>query len=162
MDILTQKNMLLKLVLVLIVLNLLLLGYCGWKAMYHPQPQDRNQPVPQSELSELLKKELGLTPEQADSLKKIRADFFDQEIIISEETRKKRDSMNELMFHTNANDSLLKQLAAGVAANEYKMEVLRIEQAAKMRSLCKPDQLKKLNKLVKEVRDYLKPAPVNK
>lgn len=158
MDILTQKNTLKKLVVVLALFNLLWLGYFGWKTFLHKQQQNTNAPVPQSELSQLLKNELGLSEQQADSLQTIRAAFFEKEKKISDETRIKRDSMNKLMFSENANDSLLKQLAAGVSANEHEMELLRIEQAAKLRTLCNKYQLKKLNSLIKEVRDYLKPA----
>lgn len=115
-------------------------------------------PVPQAELSEVLKNELGLSARQTDSLKIIRADFFDKEKILSENTRMKRDSMNLFMFSENSNDSLLVKLATEVSANEYKMELLRIEQAAQLRNIFTDLQLKKLNGVIKEIRDYLKPA----
>lgn len=156
MDIFSQKKFLLRLVIILIVLNLALIGFFWWRSS-----QDGKPPGPpgagQQELSGILKKELNLSEKQTADFNTIRAEFFEKEKILSEIIRSKRDSMNMMMFSENANDSLLKQLAAGVSSNEYKMELLRIEQAAKLRELCKPEQLKKLNSLIKEVRDYLKP-----
>lgn len=157
MDILSQKKLLVRLVIVLVVLNLALMGFFGWKyfkrSFKKPGSQTNN-----TELAVILKKELGLSDTQADSLKKIRTAFFDKEKILSETIRAQRDSMNHLMFSAGNNDSTLKALAAGVAGNEYQMELLRIEQSAQLRSICNPEQLKKLEKLVREIRDYLKPA----
>ncbi len=144
-------------VVVLVVLNLASLGYIAWKA-YHQKSKKSDMPVPQTELSEVLKNELGLSARQTDSLKIIRADFFDKEKILSENTRLKRDSMNLFMFSENSNDSLLVKLATEVSSNEYKMELLRIEQAAQLRNIFTDLQLKKLNGVIKEIRDYLKPA----
>lgn len=154
MDILAQRNLLIKIVAVLTVLNLVLLGYMAWKTFRH---DEAHKPVPQSQLSQVLQKELGLTQQQADSLKAIRAGFFEREKALSDATRAKRDSMNKLMFGESTDDALLKRLASEVSANEYQMELLRIEQAAQLRTVCTPEQLKKLNKLVIEIRDYLKP-----
>jgi hypothetical protein len=61
------------------------------------------------------------------------------------------------MFSKNANDSNLKQWATDIANAENKMEMLRIEQANQLRSICNPAQLEKFEILVKEIRDYLKP-----
>ena len=71
--------------------------------------------------------------------------------------RSERDSMNLQMFNINTNEEKLKQLALNVSQNEYKMELLRIEQARQLKSICTPKQLEKFSSLVKEIRDYFKP-----
>lgn len=156
MDILSQRKLLVRLVVVLSLLNLALLGFFGWE-YFMRSPRKPPKGPDNKELSAVLKKELGLSAAQGDSLQKIRAVFFDREKMLSEATRAKRDSMNQLMFTGNNNDELLKKLAAGVAENEYRMELLRIEQAAQLRNICTTEQLRKLEGLVKEIRDYLRP-----
>lgn len=156
MDILSQRKFLLRLVMVLAILNLALIGFFGWKYARKGHKKQENK-TGSKELASVLKKELGLSGAQADSLEKIRAVFFEKEKALSEMTRAKRDSMNQFMFAAVNNDSVLKALAAGVAENEYKMELLRVEQAARLRTICSPEQLKKLESLVREIRDYLKP-----
>lgn len=161
MDILSQKKSLIRILILMVVLNLTLIVYIGWKVFAHKGKG--NEPILQpKELSEFLKKELQLTNNQADSLQKIRANFFEKETLLTTETRAKRDSMNMLMFNENINDSLLRKLAESVAANEYKMEELRINQAIQFRNLLTTHQNKNLNKLVKEIRDYLKPENIHK
>jgi ribosome biogenesis GTPase A len=61
------------------------------------------------------------------------------------------------MFNKSINDTLILSLAKRVSQNEYKMELLRFEQAKKFKTLCTPEQLEKFNDLVIEIRDYFKP-----
>lgn len=156
MDILNQRKMLFRLVVALTLLNLGLIGFFGWKHFTRNHKKEGKE-INTAGLAALLKKELGLSSTQADSLVTIRSAFFEQEKTLSETTRAKRDSMNQLMFTAGNNDSVLRSLAGRVAENEYRMELLRIQQASQLRAICNSDQLKKLERLVKEVRDYLKP-----
>ncbi len=156
MDIISQNKFLMRLVILLAFLNLALLVFFGWRYFNRKQKKEDKR-VNNIELASLLKKELGFTNTQADSLNKIRTAFFEKEKLLTEETRAKRDSMNQLMFSTGNNDEVLKRLAAGVAENEQKMELLRIEQASQVRNMCNAEQLRKLEELVREIRDYLKP-----
>ena len=48
-------------------------------------------------------------------------------------------------------------LAKRVSEYEYKMELLRYEQAQQFKSICTPEQREKFEALVKEIRDYFKP-----
>jgi len=157
MDIFSQKKILISAVIVLLLFNLLLVGILGF-GLFRPKPQPQPRPVDETELAAVLKKELNLSEQQAEELRNIRTQFFQKEQIITGIIRSKRDSMNLLMFGDNANDTFLKQLAAGVSENEYNMELLRIDQAEKLRTICNGEQIKKLQKLVKEVRDYLRPV----
>lgn len=156
MDIFSQKKFLLRLVIILIVLNLALIGFFWWRSSQAGKPP-RPPRAGQRELSGILKKELNLSEKQTVDFNTIRAEFFEKEKILSEAIRSKRDSMNIMMFSKNANDEQLKSLATGVSEGEYKMELLRIEQASRLRSICTPEQLVKFETLVKEIIDYLKP-----
>ena len=139
------------------IFNLILVGILSF-GPFRPKQKPQPKPVDETELAAVLKKELNLSQQQAQELRNIRTQFFQKEQILTGVIRSKRDSMNLLMFGDNANDTLLKQLAAGVSENEYNMELLRIDQAEKLRTICNGDQIKKLQKLVKEIRDYLRPV----
>lgn len=156
MDIFSQKKFLVRLIIILVALNIAFIGFFWWnnKQLGRPPRPTHNS---QQELSALLKKELNLTDKQTQDFNKIRTDFFEKEKTLSEVIRNKRDSMNLMMFSKNADDEQLKLLASGVAENEHRMELLRIDQAARLRSICTPGQLLKFEALIREIRDYLKP-----
>lgn len=152
MDIFSQRKLLIRITILLAVLNISLIAFFSWKAFHF-----REGPPPQHDMIALLKKELQLSDTQAAAFKKIRDRFFEEEKILGETIRSKRDSINAIMYSRNSSDSLLAQYAASVAENEHKMELLRIEQAKQLRGVCSPEQLDKFETLVKEIRDYLKP-----
>lgn len=156
MDIFSQRKILVTAIVVLVLLNLSLVGIVGF-GLFSPKQKLQPKPADEMELASILKQELDLSPQQAEELKNIRTEFFQREQIITRSIRSKRDSMNLLMFGNNSNDTLLKRLAVDVSQGEYNMELLRIEQAAKLRTICDAGQLSRLQKLVKEIRDYLRP-----
>lgn len=158
MDIFSQKRFLQRLVVLLLVSNLILAGFYLWKMNDKGSGKGTApRPVKQQDLPGVLQKELGLTDSQALVLKGIRSSFFEKEKQLSDTIRQKRDSMNQLMFSGNAVDSLLRELGKTVSDYEYKMELLRVEQARQVRNICTPDQQQQLENLVREIRDYLKP-----
>lgn len=156
MDIFSQKKFLVRLVVFLSLLNITVISVFAWKeidAYSRPhKPREKG-----AALANILQKELNLTEAQTKLFNNIRMDFFSKEKALSEIIRSQRDSMNGIMFSKNANDGQLKALAAGIAQNENRMELLRIEQASSLRAVCTPEQLLKFEKLINEIRDYLKP-----
>jgi Spy/CpxP family protein refolding chaperone len=156
MDILIQRKRLTWLVSILALLNLLLIGFFWWK-MEHAAAKPRPQRPGTDELTTLLSKELNLTQPQVKALQEIRQAFLVKEDTLSKLLRSRRDSMNQLMFGPAPADSILVRLAADVSKNEYEMELLRIEQASQLRKLLTPTQQANMEKLVREIRDYLKP-----
>lgn len=158
MDIFSQTRFLQRLVVLLIISNLLIAGFYWWRFNEFGESKAKDpRPVKQQELPALLKKELGLSDSQANRLGKIRAAFFEKEKLLSDSIRSMRDSMNQLMFGMEIHDQALEKLGEAVSAYEYKMEMLRVDQARDVRELCTPEQRIRLEKLVREIRDYLKP-----
>jgi Spy/CpxP family protein refolding chaperone len=156
MDIFAKNKLLKWCVAALLIINVLVLG-----AFFLKEYSQHNQrpiiPDDFRDVSGILQKELDLTPIQAEQMKKIRADFYAKEKLLSFTIRGERDSMNMIMFNKNRDDSLVKLLARDVAENEYKMELLRLEQAQQLKTICTPQQLEKFDKLVIEIRDYFRP-----
>jgi Spy/CpxP family protein refolding chaperone len=156
MDIFTQKKILVRIVLLLIALNLCLIGMIIRKEFLQKPPRP-DQPRGNKNVTAILEEKLGLNRDQADQIKRIRASFFEKEKMISESIRNERDSMNTSMFNKSTDETLVKSLAKKISDNEYKMEILRFEQAQELKTVCTPEQLEKLETLILEIRDFFKP-----
>jgi Spy/CpxP family protein refolding chaperone len=166
MDIFKQNKVLLSIIAILAILNLTLIGFIIWSESSHHNESFPNQLQPphhpmQSEdireVAEILKNELNLSPNQVEQIRNLRTDFFKKEEDLIKIIRSERDSMNSNMFKKDINEELVKNLAKRVSENEYKMELLRFEQAKQFKSICTPEQLEKFEGLVREIRDYFKP-----
>jgi len=156
MDIFSQNKLLKWCVGVLVILNVLSLGIFFCKEY---TPDSRRPVIPDDfrDVSGILQKELDLTPGQTEQIKRIRANFYEKEKVLSFTIKSERDSMNIIMFNKNTDNNLVKTLARDVAENEYTMELLRLEQAQQLKSVCTAQQLEKFDKLVTEIRDYFRP-----
>lgn len=153
MDFFTKKKMIFYLIIILIITNLLLIIIF----IADKQTNSKNEVVDPENLAEILKQRLNLSDEQAKKINIIRSDFYSEEKVLSHKIRAARDSMNQIMFNKESNDSLLIKLAKSISEKEFQMELLRIEQAKSIKSVCNPKQIDAFQDLVKEIRDYLKP-----
>ena len=154
MDIFTQKKLLLRIVILLIVLNLFSISVFLWKEFFHkPPPQEKEN----KDVSAVLKKELNLTEKQVTQINDLRSGFFDKEKVLGDAISGERDSMNSAMFNKTTDEEIVKGLAKRIADNEYEMELMRFEQAKEFKSICNDEQLEKFEGMVKEIRDFFKP-----
>jgi Spy/CpxP family protein refolding chaperone len=156
MDIFMQKKLLMRIVILLAVLNLFLIGAFLWKDFFHKPPPPPNISNDFRDVSAILLKELNLSGRQFEQIKNLRSEFFEKEEALAKEIRSERDSINAAMFNKNTNEELVKSIARRVADNDYKMELLRFDQAQELKSICTPEQLQKFERLVLEIRDYFR------
>jgi Spy/CpxP family protein refolding chaperone len=156
MDIFAQNKLLVRIVILLAALNIISMVVLLWRG-FAPPPPPPPPPHNFQDVAAVLEKELNLTSKQAEQIKTLRFDYFEKEKVILQELRNERDSMNTAMFNKNFNEELVLALARRVAENEYKMELLRLDQARALKSICTPGQLEKFEKLVIEIRDYFRP-----
>lgn len=157
MDIFAQKKLLIRIIIVLGVLNLLSIGVFLWKDVFPPPRQAPVASEDKRDVSSILETELNLTKEQAEAIRSLRADYMAREKELVEAIRSERDSMNTEMFSGTTREEVVRSLARRIADNEYKMELLRFDQAKMLKSICTPGQVEKFNRLVREMRDYFKP-----
>jgi Spy/CpxP family protein refolding chaperone len=155
MDIFLQKKLLIRIVILLTVLNLLLISCFLWKDFFH-KPQPKSSPGDIHDVTAILKRELNLSKDQVDQLRDLRSGFLEEEKALEASIKNERDSMNIVMFNRNTDEEKVRSLARNVAENEYKMELLRFEQARKFKSICTTEQLKMFEGLVIEIRDYFR------
>ena len=155
MDIFTQKKLLIRIVILLAFLNLFLIGYLLYTDIFRkPPPQSSEKGY--RDVSEILKRELNLSKEQVDQIRVLRSSYFETEEALAAVIKSERDSINMIMFNKSTDEELVRSLARRVADNDYKMELLRFEQAQKLKSICTPEQLEKFESLIIEIRDYFR------
>jgi periplasmic protein CpxP/Spy len=155
MDIFTQKKLLIRIVVLLVLLNLFMIGFFLCKDIFRKPPRQGNENEFR-DVSDILKRELSLSKEQVDQIRVLRSSYFETEEALAAVIKGERDSINMIMFNKNTNEELVRSLARRVADNDYKMELLRFEQAQKLKSICTPEQLEKFENLIIEIRDYFR------
>lgn len=171
MEIFLKNKLLKRTVITLIILNFISIGAFIWKGFFatpidtlnQQKSEDRDNQENKRDVLEILRKELDLTENQMEQMQKLREDFSRNEKKLKETIRSQRDSMNILMFNKNIDEEKVMTLVKRISENEYKMELMRLEQAKGFRTICTERQLEKFEDLVKEIRDYFKPdKPKNK
>ena len=160
MDIFSRNKFLLRLVFALVLINIVSIGFQWWERSRgengRPPKKDLNQ------LTAILTRELQLTPQQAEDLKKIRVLSFEKEEALQQQIRVRRDSMNRLVFSEQTDTVLVQNIARRIAEYEYLTQMCRMEQAQQLKSICTKEQFEKLGELVTEMRDYFQPQQKNK
>jgi Spy/CpxP family protein refolding chaperone len=158
MDVFTQNKNLIRVIIVLITLNIVSIGFFIFKEM---RPFNDRLLFPKNEaykdVSGILQKKLNLSGKQVAQFDEIRKRNFEKQAALKQIIRADKDAMNEEMFNKNTNETKIKQLAFKVCKNEYKMELLRFQQAKELKAVCNDEQLAKLKSLVIEIRDYFRP-----
>lgn len=136
----------------LLFLNILSTAYLFWR-----RPDDRmdREPKRRKENSvQFLKEKLHLTHEQELQIRAIREKYTKKEEEVSGAIKAQRDSMNSLMFSSESDTAKLRLIAARVATNEFKMEMLRIQQAEEFNKCCTPEQVDAFRQMMVHIRDF--------
>ena len=157
MDIFSQKKLMSRIIIFLVVLNLATLSFFVYKEIAHRGPLLFPKNEAYKDVSSILQKELQLTNKQLEAFNKIRENYFKKEVSLKQIIRDEKDQMNVEMFNSKTNDSLIITLAKSISANEYKMELLRYDQAKELKLVCTPKQQDRFQNLVIEIRDYFRP-----
>ena len=132
MDIFSKNKFLTRIVAVLILVNIVSIGFQWWD-----KTDDNGRPPKPNinQLTAILTKELQLTPQQAEDFKKIRENFFDKEEVLQQQIRVRRDSMNRLVFGKQTDTLLVKNIARRIAEYEYLTQMCRMEQAQALKNI---------------------------
>lgn len=155
MDIFTQKKLLIRIVILLTFLNLLLIAILVIKN-FTIAPVPVNPPSENRDLSAVLKRELKLSDFQVQQIKDLRKKYIDIEKVLEASIKGERDSINAAMFTARPDSDIVLKLARRVADNEFRMEMLRFQQAQELKNICTPEQLDRFEDLLLEIRDYFR------
>ncbi|MCX8478896.1 MAG: hypothetical protein ORN56_03840 [Chitinophagales bacterium] len=159
MDYISKYKLLLRLVILLFILNGTTIGFIVWHKYNKPkrEPHLFKQKERFRDVSGILKKELNLDKNQMQHFESVREKYYQKEVQLASIIKAEKDSMNAIMFNKVSDENYLKQLAHRIAGNEEAMELLRIEQAKELKTICNEEQQAKFENLVKEIRDYFRP-----
>ena len=155
MDIFTQKKLLFRIVVLLVLLNMFLIGFFLVKEVARKPPRPGNERETR-DVSDILRRELNLSKEQVEQIRALRIVYFEKEEALAALIKAERDSMNMIMFNKTTDADLVIALARRVADNDYKMEMLRFEQAQDLKMICTPEQMEKFEYLIIEIRDFFR------
>lgn len=159
MDIFSQNKFLIKTIVLLVLLNVIMVGFFVFKETKfnrppHPYPKDGNY----KKIGAVLKKELNLTDKQVIQFEEIRKQNAEKQEGYKKIIKQDKDDMNQEMFNKKSDEEKVISLAKKIAENEYQIELLHFEQAKKLKAVCNEDQLDKFEDLVIEIRDYFRPT----
>lgn len=157
MDIFYQKKLFSRIIVLLVLLNLLTIGFFIWKTYFQHEPLLFPKNEEYKDVTAILQRELQLSPQQVTQFNTIRERFFEKEVVLKQIIKAEKDSMNVAMFNKVTDDALIQFLAIKISQNEYQMELLRYEQAKELKSVCSPKQQEQFEHLVIEIRDYFRP-----
>ncbi len=157
MDIFYQKKLFSRIIVLLVLLNLLTIGFFIWKTYFQHEPLLFPKNEKYKDVTAILQRELQLSPQQVTQFNTIRERFFEKEVVLKQIIKAEKDSMNVAMFNKVTDDALIQFLAIKISQNEYQMELLRYEQAKELKSVCSPKQQEQFEHLVIEIRDYFRP-----
>ncbi|WP_112111873.1 Spy/CpxP family protein refolding chaperone [Flavobacterium aciduliphilum] len=158
MDIFKKHQIATRIIFLLVFLNLSMILFFFWR-----EYSVREEPLlfPKNEaykdVSGILKEALNLTKKQESQFEAIREKYFRKEAFLKQIIREDKDLMNENIFNKSTDSLIVKGLAKQISANEYKMELLRYQQAQEFKSVCTAQQQEKFKNLVREIRDYFRP-----
>ena len=162
MDIFKQNKFLMRVIIALVVMNTITIGMFLYNGLFKHNNRPMHPPPPGNEhfeeISDILANELKLSPQQQLDFKSLRLTYFKKEHDLQDILRSERDSMNSEMFKGETDEQLVKDIAKRISANEYQMEMLRLNQALELKKICTAEQLQLFENLVTEIRDYFKPG----
>jgi Spy/CpxP family protein refolding chaperone len=159
MDYKEKYKVIFRLMILLLVLNTTTVGFIIWKSIKRHHHLSR--PFPQKEsfrdVSGILKTELNLSADQMLHFESVREKYYRIEVELATKIKAEKDSMNAIMYSMKNDTSTVKTLAFRIGKNEEAMQIVRVDQAKELKSICTPTQQMKFEKLVKEIRDYFRP-----
>jgi len=154
----TQNYTMIKLVVLFAVLNSLALGLLFWKEQKAEGRRGGPPPVPEFERAiNFLSKELHLSQNQVNRFYSIRNSSLAKSRRIHQLIFSQKDSIHMLILKKSPEVNPAKALAARIAENELKMDLVLIDQALEIQKLCNSSQLEKLPYYLADIHGFLKP-----
>jgi P pilus assembly/Cpx signaling pathway, periplasmic inhibitor/zinc-resistance associated protein len=140
---------------IIIVLSVIILATVGsmlYFTLNNSQHQVKNDDVRRRpQMEQFFRKELGLTPDQDKKASEFRKEFFKSAHAIFDSIEKKRIAMIEELSKPNPDTVVLYKLADEMGDLHARLKRGTIQNLMRLRSICTPEQVQKLNKLNKDI-----------
>lgn len=142
----TSRNRnLLAIIGILLITNVLVLGYFLW----FKKPVQKQLPEKErTGITELLEKEVGFTEEQISEYKQLKDKQRENMKPMFDEMRRAKDSLYMLMGDSTANDSIINHAAENIARRQKALDLHAFKHFRNVRMICKPDQQEKYDSMI--------------
>ena len=140
----TNKGLLF-IIVVLLLTNIMVLGYFLWykKKPGHPQQHNKGNGI-----ADVLKKEAGFTDEQIATYKDMREKQRQTIRPMFDDMRKSKDSLFSLITSSTVTDSIVNSIADQIARKQRAIDLQTYQYFKAVRTICKPDQLVRYDSVV--------------
>lgn len=142
----TSRNRnLLSLIGVLLLTNIVVLGYFLWfkKPVKKPQPEKERIGI-----TEMLQKEVGFTDDQLTEYKHLKDKQRENMRPMFDDMRKAKDSLFRLLSDTAVNDSVINKAADGIARRQKMLDLQAFYHFKNVRAICTPEQRDEYDSMV--------------
>jgi hypothetical protein len=159
MDFVSEKKILFRLVVLLLVMNTSIIGFLVYVTVYnHPNGNQIEQSKSENvDLIGFLQKELNLSPVQVDSFRIIQREFVNEEARIREIYKPDQDKIINLALQPGDNQDSLDKLTVAVGKGISELEATRYTYYKKLYNACDKQQKDKMIGLFMEIKDVLMP-----
>lgn len=139
-----SKN-LLSIIVILVLTNILVLGYFLWFKKSHRKPEPEKERVG---ISDMLQKEVGFTDEQLTAYRELKDRQRESMRPMFEDMRRAKDSLFRLLSDPNVTDSALNHAGDAIAARQKSLDLQAFQHFKTVRAICKPDQQEKYDSMI--------------
>jgi|SRR5882724_10672228 len=136
--------------LLLLVIILLLTNITTLSIFWFVKPK-KAAPSERVRMGTLIVNELKLDKDQEAAYWKLRDTLISQQRPIMDSMRAAKKRFFELLSNPNINDSILEASSNKTLALQKRLDFLTFQHFQQVRTLCKPEQLPKLDTVVKEI-----------
>jgi hypothetical protein len=159
MDFVSERKILFRLVVLLLVMNTAIIGFLVYVTLYS-HPNENHVELSKSEnvdLIRFLQKELNLSSVQVDSFRIIQREFMNEEARIREVYKPEQDKIINLALQPGDNHDSLQKLAITVGKGISELEATKYAYYKKLYNVCDRQQQDKMIGLFMEIKDVLMP-----
>lgn len=140
-----RQKWLLLLVIILLLTNITTLSIFWFVKPKKPSPQDRPR------MGTWIVNELKLDKDQETAYWKLRDSLMSQQRPVMDSMRAAKKRFYEQLNNPNVNDSILEINSNKTLALQKRLDFLTFQHFQQVRTLCRPEQLPKLDTVVKEI-----------
>src|SRR5215471_9139037 len=137
--------------LLLLVIILLLTNITTLSIFWFVKPKQRPTPPDRQRMGTWIVKELEFDKDQEASYWKLRDSLVGQQRPIMDSMRAAKKRFYEQLNNPNVNDSILEANSSKTLALQKRLDFLTFQHFQQVRTLCRPEQLPKLDTVVKEI-----------
>ena len=153
MDFFIKNKIAGSIIIILVVLNVVLISLFWYREFRRPdfRSRDKSRSERPERIMGFVKHELALTDKQAEQFSTQRRIFFDEMNPLMQQIHELRLKLTEAVFADQPSEDSVYSLINRITEIEQKREEAMFNHIQKLRTICTPEQQRKLKRLMREV-----------